>query len=77
MLNGKKIVVVMPAYNAERTLEKTYNDIYQDIVDEIILTDDKSVEIQRILPKILILQQLYIKKIKVTGETKKLVIKQH
>ncbi|MBQ3640386.1 glycosyltransferase family 2 protein [bacterium] len=42
MLNGKKIVVVMPAYNAEKTLEKTYNEIYKDIVDEIILIDDKS-----------------------------------
>lgn len=42
MLNGKKIVVVMPAYNAEKTLEKTYNEIFKDIVDEIILTDDKS-----------------------------------
>ena len=42
MLNGKKIVVVMPAYNAEKTLEKTYNEIYKEIVDEIILTDDKS-----------------------------------
>ena len=42
MLNGKKIVVVMPAYNAEKTLEKTYSEIYHEIVDEIILTDDKS-----------------------------------
>lgn len=42
MLNQKKIVVVMPAYNAEKTLEKTYNEIYKDIVDEIILIDDKS-----------------------------------
>ena len=42
MLNGKKIVIVMPAYNAEKTLEKTYSEIYHDIVDEIILTDDKS-----------------------------------
>ena len=42
MLNGKKIVVVMPAYNAEKTLEKTYNDIPKDIVDDIILTDDRS-----------------------------------
>lgn len=42
MLNGKKTVVIMPAYNAEKTLEKTYNEIYKDIVDEIILTDDKS-----------------------------------
>ncbi len=42
MLNGKKIVVVMPAYNAEKTLKQTYSEIYKDIVDEIILTDDKS-----------------------------------
>lgn len=42
MLNGKKIVVVMPAYNAEKTLKKTYDEIPKDIVDEIILTDDHS-----------------------------------
>lgn len=42
MINGKKVVVVMPAYNAEKTLEKTYNEIYKDIVDEVILTDDCS-----------------------------------
>ena len=40
MLNGKKIVVILPAYNAESTLEKTYNDIPFNIVDDIILTDD-------------------------------------
>lgn len=42
MINGKKIVVVMPAYNAEKTLEKTYKEIPMDIVDEVILTDDHS-----------------------------------
>lgn len=42
MLNGKKVVVVMPAYNAARTLKKTYDDIPKDIVDDIILTDDHS-----------------------------------
>lgn len=42
MINGKKIVVVMPAYNAEKTLEQTYNEIPMDIVDEVILTDDCS-----------------------------------
>ncbi|MFH0948022.1 MAG: glycosyltransferase family 2 protein [Elusimicrobiota bacterium] len=42
MLKNKKIVVVMPAYNAEKTLEKTYLDIPKDIVDEIILVDDVS-----------------------------------
>jgi len=42
MINNKKIIVVMPAYNAESTLERTYQDIPKDIVDEIILTDDGS-----------------------------------
>ena len=42
MINGKKIAVVLPAYNAEKTLRKTYNEIPHDIVDIIILTDDNS-----------------------------------
>lgn len=42
MINGKKVVVVMPAYNAELTLQKTYAEIPMDIVDEVILTDDFS-----------------------------------
>jgi len=42
MVNGKKIVVVMPAYNAEKTLESTYGDIPFDIVDDVILVDDAS-----------------------------------
>ena len=42
MLNGKQIIVIMPAYNAERTLKKTCDEIPKDIVDEIILNDDHS-----------------------------------
>lgn len=42
MLNGKKIVIVMPAYNAALTLEKTYKEIPFDIVDEVVLVDDAS-----------------------------------
>jgi glycosyltransferase involved in cell wall biosynthesis len=42
MINGKKIIVVLPAYNAEQTLEKTYNEIPFDIVDEVVLVDDSS-----------------------------------
>ena len=42
MLNGKRITVVMPAYNAEKTLRKTYNEIPHNIVDNVILTDDAS-----------------------------------
>lgn len=42
MLNGKKIIVVLPAYKAEKTLMQTYSAIPHDIVDEIILVDDAS-----------------------------------
>jgi glycosyltransferase involved in cell wall biosynthesis len=42
MLNGKKIVVVMPAYNAAKTLEQTYQEIPFSIVDEVILVSDAS-----------------------------------
>lgn len=42
MIDGYKIVVIMPAYNAEKTLEKTYYDIPHDIVDHVILVDDNS-----------------------------------
>lgn len=39
---GEKVIVVLPAYNAEKTLEKTVGDIPRDIVDEVILVDDGS-----------------------------------
>ena len=42
MIHGNKVVVVMPAYNAEKTLELTVNEIPKDIVDEIVLVDDAS-----------------------------------
>jgi glycosyltransferase involved in cell wall biosynthesis len=42
MFEGKRTVVIMPAYNAERTLEKTWRDIPAGIVDEVILCDDFS-----------------------------------
>jgi glycosyltransferase involved in cell wall biosynthesis len=42
MIGNNKIVVVLPAYNAENTLEATYNEIPFDIVDEVILVDDRS-----------------------------------
>ena len=42
MYNGKKVIVVMPAYNAAKTLQKTFEEIPFDIVDEVILTDDFS-----------------------------------
>jgi glycosyltransferase involved in cell wall biosynthesis len=42
MILDKRIVVVLPAYNAERTLEQTYREIPFDIVDDVILVDDAS-----------------------------------
>jgi len=42
MINNKKVVVVLPAYNAAKTLEVTYNEIDFNIVDDVILVDDRS-----------------------------------
>ena len=42
MYKGKKVIVVLPAYNAALTLEKTYKEIPFDLVDEVILCDDAS-----------------------------------
>lgn len=42
MLHGKRIIVVMPAFNAGKTLHDTYKDVPKDIVDEVILVDDCS-----------------------------------
>ena len=44
MILNKKIVVVLPAYNASKTLINTYNEIPFDIVDEVILVDDNSTD---------------------------------
>ena len=42
MIHDHKVVVVLPAYNAARTLEQTYTEIPHDIVDEVVLVDDHS-----------------------------------
>lgn len=42
MLHGKKVLVVLPAYHAEKTLEWTYREIPFDIVDDVVLVDDGS-----------------------------------
>jgi glycosyltransferase involved in cell wall biosynthesis len=42
MIDGRKLVVVLPAYNAAGTLELTFNDIPRGLVDEVILVDDRS-----------------------------------
>lgn len=42
MFNKNKVVVVLPAYNAEKTLRQTYEEIPKNIVDEVVLVDDAS-----------------------------------
>jgi glycosyltransferase involved in cell wall biosynthesis len=44
MINDKRILVVLPAYNAEKTLEQTYREIPKDVVDEVLLVDDFSAD---------------------------------
>ena len=44
MLDGKRITVVLPAYNAALTLRRTHDEIPHDIVDDVILTDDASTD---------------------------------
>jgi glycosyltransferase involved in cell wall biosynthesis len=58
MIAGKKIVVVMPAYNAERTLERTWREVVElDMVDLVIVVDDASqdqtLSLARRLPKVM------------------------
>src|SRR5713101_5460912 len=52
--NGKRVVVVMPAYNCEKTLLKTYEEIDRSVVDEVVMVDDashdSSVDVARTLP---------------------------
>jgi len=42
MILGQKVVVVMPAFNAEKTLRKTYEELPHDMIDEVVLVDDAS-----------------------------------
>lgn len=53
MYKGKKVIVVLPAYRAALTLEQTYKEIPLELVDEVVLVDDKSpdntVEVARAL----------------------------
>ena len=42
MIHGKKIVVVMPAYNAEKTLRMTWDELPHEVIDEVVLVDDAS-----------------------------------
>src|SRR6266446_839928 len=59
MIKGRKVVVVMPAYNAERTIEKTWREVLdQEIVDLVIVVDDasqdKTAELARRLDRVVV-----------------------
>src|SRR5215813_12550831 len=59
MIKGNKVVVVMPAYNAERTIEKTWREVLdQEIVDLVIVVDDaskdKTAELARTLERVVV-----------------------
>lgn len=71
MLNNKKIAVIMPAYNAEKTLEQTYNEIYHDFVDEVILVDDNSQDNTKIVSKKLNIKTIVHKENKGYGGNQK------
>ena len=74
MIKGKKVVVVLPAYNAEKTLERTYAEIPFDIVDEVVLTDDKSSDNTVKLAKDLGVNHIIVHSpTRVTGAIKKVV----
>ena len=60
MYKGKKVVVVLPAYNALRTLEKTYREIPLDWVDQVILCDDASQDGTVVLAKKLGIEELIL-----------------
>ena len=71
MINNKKVVVIMPAYNAEKTLEQTYNEIYHDFVDEVILVDDNSQDNTKIVSKKLNIKTIVHKENKGYGGNQK------
>ena len=59
MYKNKKVIVVMPAYNAEQTLRKTYDEVMaQEVVDQVIVVDDESkdetVSIAKTLPNTIV-----------------------
>jgi len=60
MLQNKKIVVVLPAYNAEKTIQKTIDEIPLDLVDEIVLVDDASTDNTLLVAKSLNIKHIVI-----------------
>lgn len=73
----KKVIVIMPAYNAEKTLRRTYDDIPKGLVDEVILVDDGSHDKTVSIAKKLDIKILYTLKIEDMEETRKHAILLH
>ena len=71
MINGKKVAVIMPAYNAEKTLKQTYDEIYRDFVDEDILVDDNSQDNTKIVSRELNIKTIVHKENKGYGGNQK------
>lgn len=71
MINNKKVVVIMPAYNAEKTLKQTYDEIYKDFVDEVILVDDNSQDNTKIISRELNIKTIVHKENKGYGGNQK------
>ncbi|NCP71933.1 glycosyltransferase family 2 protein [archaeon] len=76
MYDGKKIIIVFPAYNAESTLEKTIKDIPKEYVDEMILVDDNSTDNTYSLSKKLGIMTIKHKKNKGYGANQKTCYKE-
>lgn len=60
MIDGKRIAVVLPAYNAEKTLRQTLKEIPTGIVDDIILVDDHSSDSTMAVAKQCNVKHLYL-----------------
>lgn len=71
MINGKKVIVVLPAYNAEKTLEETYKNISKEFVDDILLIDDFSNDNTKTLSKKLGIKTILHEKNKGYGANQK------
>ena len=71
MINNKKVVIIMPADNAEKTLKQTYDEIYKDFVDEVILVDDNSSDNTKLVSKELNIKTIVHKENKGYGGNQK------
>ena len=77
MILGKKLIVIMPAYNAEKTLRQTYEELPHEYVDEVILVDDASKTRLREWPVNWASRRSSIREIRGMEETRRPAIPKH